>query len=82
MGKRSDFERIPHGLYPTPESAVLPLLQILTTGVDFDEPYAGDGEVPANRYARSSVAKPWSALATLPTTSNAPRIDRMEQRDE
>ena len=43
MGKRSDFERHPRGLYPTPESAVRPLLPHLPAAVCFDEPCAGDG---------------------------------------
>jgi hypothetical protein len=43
MGKRSDFERHPRGLYPTPESAVRPMLPHLPTAVRFDEPCAGDG---------------------------------------
>jgi hypothetical protein len=43
MGKRSDFERHPRGLYPTPESAVQPLLPHLPPAVHFDEPCAGDG---------------------------------------
>jgi hypothetical protein len=44
MGKRSDrFERSPRGLYPTPGSAVRPLLPHLPDGVRFDEPCAGDG---------------------------------------
>jgi hypothetical protein len=44
MGKRSDnFERNPRGFYPTPESAVRPLLRHLPSTVQFDEPCAGDG---------------------------------------
>jgi hypothetical protein len=43
MGKRSNFERHPRGLYPTPESAVQPLLPFLPPAVQFDEPCAGDG---------------------------------------
>ena len=43
MGKRSDFDRIPRDFYPTPESAVLPLLEHITDVNWFDEPCAGDG---------------------------------------
>lgn len=43
MGKRSEFERIPRGLYPTPVSAVRPLLPFLPAAVKFLEPCAGDG---------------------------------------
>ena len=43
MGKRSDFGRHPRGLYPTPVSAVQPLLPHLPAVVQFDEPCAGDG---------------------------------------
>jgi hypothetical protein len=44
MGKRSDkFERNPRGFYPTPVSAVQPLLRHLPDGVQFDEPCAGNG---------------------------------------
>lgn len=43
MGKRSDFERIERDFYPTPRSAVLPLLSRLPIGSRFIEPCAGDG---------------------------------------
>jgi hypothetical protein len=43
MGKRSSFERVPRDFYPTPESAVLPLLPHLNPGTVFCEPCAGDG---------------------------------------
>ena len=42
MGKRSDFERIPRDYYPTPYSAVEPLLPHLPEQFDFAEPCAGD----------------------------------------
>lgn len=45
MGKRSNFERIPRDFYPTPESAVLPLLPHLAPGTRFCEPCAGDGRL-------------------------------------
>ena len=44
MSKRSQqFERNPRGLYPTPVSAVQPLLSHLPGGAQFDEPCAGNG---------------------------------------
>lgn len=43
MGKRSDFDRVPRDLYPTPYKAVLPLLPHLDSGSEFDEPCAGNG---------------------------------------
>jgi hypothetical protein len=44
MSKRSDkFERRPRDFYPTPVSAVTPVLPYLPNGVRFDEPCAGDG---------------------------------------
>jgi hypothetical protein len=43
MGKRSAFERRPRDFYPTPESAVMPLLPHLKPGTRFCEPCAGDG---------------------------------------
>lgn len=43
MGKRSAFERIPRDFYPTPESAVLPLLPHLSAVSLFIEPCYGDG---------------------------------------
>jgi hypothetical protein len=42
VGKRSDFERRPQDKYPTPYSAVLPLLPHLPVGARFVEPCAGD----------------------------------------
>jgi len=43
MGKRSDFERVTRDFYPTPRSAVLPLLPHLIPHTRFIEPCAGDG---------------------------------------
>lgn len=43
MAKRSNFERKPRDLYPTPEAAVAPLAKHLRKGTDFIEPCAGDG---------------------------------------
>lgn len=44
MGKRSNFERKPRDFYPTPYSAVVPLIKHLDKkGSWFAEPCAGDG---------------------------------------
>jgi hypothetical protein len=43
MGKRSDFIRKPRDNYPTPRSAVLPLLPHLPAKVRYVEPCAGEG---------------------------------------
>jgi hypothetical protein len=43
MGKRSNFERRERDFYPTPHSAVLPLLPHLKPQTRFFEPCAGDG---------------------------------------
>ena len=45
MGKRSNFERVQRDYYPTPESAVRPLLPFLEPGTRFCEPCAGDGRL-------------------------------------
>ena len=45
MGKRSDFERIPRDFYPTPFSAVEPLIPHLGEWYTFIEPCAGDGRL-------------------------------------
>lgn len=45
MGKRSSFERVERDFYPTPESAVLPLLPHIGTRPRFIEPCAGDGQL-------------------------------------
>jgi hypothetical protein len=45
MAKRSNFERIPRDYYPTPASAVAPLLPHLAAGTRFCEPCAGDGRL-------------------------------------
>lgn len=45
MGKRSSFERVERDFYPTPESAVRPLLAHLVPGTRFCEPCAGDGRL-------------------------------------
>ena len=45
MGKRSDYPRRERDFYPTPESAVLPLLDELRPETVFDEPCCGDGSL-------------------------------------
>lgn len=43
MGKRSEFERKKLDYYPTPRSAVVPLLPHLAPGTRYCEPCAGEG---------------------------------------
>jgi len=43
VGKRSDFDRIPKDKYPTPYSAVVPLIPHLREDAVFCEPCAGNG---------------------------------------
>jgi len=45
MGKRSDYERNPRDLYPTPLEAVLPLRGNVLPYSSFFEPCAGDGRL-------------------------------------
>ncbi len=42
MGKRSDFQRVERDFYPTPASAVAPLLPHLRLHLRYAEPCAGD----------------------------------------
>ena len=45
MGKRSNFERREADFYPTPRSAVLPLIPYLRGIKTFAEPCAGEGDL-------------------------------------
>ena len=45
VGKRSEFKRIPRDFYPTPYSAVEPLIAHLPEWYTFMEPCAGDGRL-------------------------------------
>ena len=45
MGKRSNFERIERDFYPTPISALAPLVPHLPIAFDYIEPCAGDGRL-------------------------------------
>ena len=51
MGKRSDFERKERDLYPTPASAVKPLLPFLDIHKYYCEPCAGDGALIDHLYS-------------------------------
>ena len=61
MGKRSDFKRIPRDFYPTPLTAVLPLLPHLPPSgqLSYWEPCAGDGalikHIPAVYISASDI---------------------------
>lgn len=60
MGKRSDFERMERDFYPTPRSAVLPLLPHLSAGTRFVEPCAGNGALIDHLVAEGHVcARAW-----------------------
>lgn len=48
MGKRSDFDRVERDFYPTPHSAVLPLIPHLDVEREYVEPCAGDGQLIYN----------------------------------
>ena len=45
MGKRSNFERIERDFYPTPISALAPLVPHLPIAFGYIEPCAGDGRL-------------------------------------
>jgi hypothetical protein len=45
VGRRSNFPRVPRDLYPTPESAVFPLLPRLARNIRFVEPCCGEGRL-------------------------------------
>lgn len=45
MGKRTDFPRVARDFYPTPPTAVRPLIAHLPHGKTFWEPCAGDGRL-------------------------------------
>ena len=45
MGKRSNFERVERDYYPTPISAVYPLVEHLPASGSYSEPCAGDGRL-------------------------------------
>lgn len=51
MGKRSDFERVPRDNYPTPISAVLPLIPHLRPKSMFSEPCAGTGTLVSHLHS-------------------------------
>ena len=48
MGKRSNFERVERDFYPTPISAVVPLVPYLPQDFYYVEPCAGDGRLIDN----------------------------------
>lgn len=80
MGKRSDnFERNPRGFYPTPVSAVRPLLGHLPVAVQFDEPCAGDGALVRHLEAAGhslAFASDTHPMAKGIANCDAPNLDR------
>jgi hypothetical protein len=67
MGKRSDFKRAKLDYYPTPLSAVLPLLLHVNKGSTFCEPCAGEG-VLINHLELSGGLRCVSAFDVQPQT--------------
>lgn len=60
MGKRSKFERVERDFYPTPRSAVFPLLTHLSPRTRFCEPCAGNGALVDHLVAFGHVcARAW-----------------------
>ena len=51
MGKRSNFKRVERDFYPTPASAVKPLLPFLDINKKYVEPCAGDGALVDHLYS-------------------------------
>lgn len=54
MGKRSSFERVARDFYPTPMSAVVPLVSHLPPNCQFWEACAGDGALVYNLEAQGA----------------------------
>lgn len=75
MGKRSDFDRIPRDFYPTPLTALVPLLPHLPTGAHFAEPCAGDGALI------NGLLDERPDLQCIAATDIEPKADGIEQRD-
>ena len=76
MSKRSNtFERAPRDFYPTPPSAVAPLIGHLPAGTTYAEPCAGDGALIR---ALESL-KP--SLTCLSASDIDPQVDYIDHRD-
>jgi hypothetical protein len=73
MGKRSDFEREALDFYPTPMSAVLPLLPYLPFAARFCEPCAGAGDLI--RHLEAHGHRCTSAYDVEPGADNIERHD-------
>jgi len=67
MGKRSSFERRWGDFYPTPRSAVLPLIPHLRGVRTFAEPWCGDG-------ALVRISNPSGYAASMRATSRTARM--------
>lgn len=78
MGKRSNFERVPRDFYPTPVSAVGPLLPHLRPGTFYCEPCAGDGQLIDHLNAAGHVCV--DAWDIEPKLDSALVADAREQR--
>jgi len=76
MGKRSDFERVSKDYYPTPISAVIPLLPHLMPNATFYEPCAGDGRLINHLESNKLLCK--GAWDIEPQADNIKEADALE----
>lgn len=75
MGKRSNFKRKARDAYPTPLSAIVPLLPFLKTCERFCEPCAGDG-----RMRDYLISKGHHCAAAWDIKPRGPHIDQQDAR--
>lgn len=66
MAKRSEFPRRERDFYPTPESAVLPLVPHLPPAATYWEPCAGEGHLIL------ALQKHWNGTPVSPSDAYAP----------
>ena len=77
MGKRSNFERVERDFYPTPVSAVLPLLAVVPPFINFLEPCAGDGALVKHLEAHKMAC--WDAFDIEPQVDWIKRADALNR---
>jgi hypothetical protein len=76
MGKRSDFPRRERDYYPTPVSAVLPLIDHLPARFSYIEPCAGDGALVRALYSFAGVAHDGTFRPSLEYASDVCPVGR------
>ena len=76
MGKRSEFERKERDFYPTPISAVEPLISHITRGSSFYEPCAGDNRLVSHLESFGLICTGSSDIE--PQHENVKEIDALE----